>query len=431
MNTLIDITTLHRIGEILKSNKNEKVRATDVVALLHFMELILFSEYIYYVRIENDKTFPKTEETFNLLSKYGCIPKNKANHDILKPIYSNSTEYYNYSSHAAINCANIINTLNQESFFSSIPFYFDEASQPTGVTVNNFFNLIKSKVDEESKSKEALLEKVKNDVANGTIESMVLGNDVLHSQLKAFYQKPNPQLDLVFRTLFRLKINENIAKHRNCIYSPAPQRARFDQLIHNSILSDVNRSILEIRDELSIRKLFDGVLSEFLNNEKLPLPAIAIGILLKSNRKEPIELLQWINRYRTENNDITEVREYISQIELANISGDYKKQRDAKDKIDILMKEVKNKINEQFMNSIMRTSSKGLLNLIGVSFENEISDEELNNFTKLFRLRKHKENLPVNFLSMTTENLLSESELGAWITKSFNRNIYYKNNSLA
>ena len=426
MNTLIDITSLHRIGKILDSKKQETVRATDVVALLHFIELILFSDNIYYVKIDNDKTSFETVHTINKLIKYGCIPKNKLGKLILQPLHSNHIEYFEYSKNAAYESANIINTLNQENFFNNIPFYFDEASQPKGITVNNIFNILNSKKNQLYKSEDYAIEMIKNDVANGTIEAMIRNNPALSMQLQNLYKKPNKQFDLVFRTIFRIKINENIAKKAKCIYSPAPQRARFEQIMHNSIITNLNRSILELREELTLRKNIDGVLSEFTKNEKLPLPAIAMGVLMRTNKKEPIELLQWIQQYRQKDNEISEVRHYLSKLETTNINGDYHKKRKVKNNIEKIMKEVKSDINEQSIKSIFRTGIKGFLNFIGINFEQEISEDELDNLEKIFSLRKNKINIPVNFLSMTTENLLSEPELGAWLLKSFNRNIVYK-----
>ncbi len=424
MDALIDITTIHRIGKIIYSKENERVRAIDIVALLHFVELILFCDNIYFTQIEGEKTVPLTSKIIESLMKYGCIPKDNFNSCMLKPIKSKYDDHYDFHVVAANKCANILYTLKNDNLFKQLPKYFDCASQPDGVRIDNIYKLLESKDIHEPISNEFLLELIKDDFVLGSTKSILFSSRELQLQLKQLYKKPNFQYDYLFRTMFRIKANEAIANKFNCIYSPAPQRAIFDQIIYRSILSDMNKSILSIRNELGLRKYFDGVFKKYVISEEYPFPALVIGILLENKLNEPIEMLQWACKYREESNELNNIRMYINELERLNMTGNYSDQKNVKDNIKNVIYEVRQNLDNNFVKSIFRSSLKNFLSLINVNNDGNMTDEEIDNYLRLFRSKKYEKILPTNFLSIITNNLLSESELGAWLSSSLKREIY-------
>jgi len=354
MKSFVDNTTIHSIHRILDLyNKSKPIRQIDAITLLHFTEQILFSEKMEVSTFETSEIYDVTQNTFYMLEKLGCINSSE-NNKILELKDFTNEEY----SKACINAAPIIQedlqTLDKESLklFCKLA---DESSRPIRKDISVLDKWLykpwnKQKIDD-------VIEKALDKKAMGAFDYTMASNQGLHHQFLTLTKEVKksselPQILNFISIFFRVAINQQLAKTRNSIYSPAPQRANAiqstDKLFRHSISKIIEDQVRKEKIAFP-SKLIDKIQKD----EILPLPLFAIHFLRKEKIKNPIELLESASILRNDK-EVKEIRNWLSKWELLYGSNDLNERKKSIDKLNEISNFLNIKNDKPYFYNIFR-----------------------------------------------------------------------------
>jgi hypothetical protein len=353
MKTLIDNTLLHRIYTILQTEQsNSPIRLIDAIALLHFVEHIMFTDEME-VALSGDKTIAfNSQSAVDLLTKRGYIVGEDSIRflsllDFSEQDYASACEDAIPAIIADLGC------LNKDDLQKCVRFA-DDAAKPKGMgspQTEKWFQREWSSQERFTLKEENLSQKV-----HGVVDYAVCSSDSLYQQLRML----NPflsgasqefqSLDIIFRTA----INQSLASRRKDYYSPAPQRAN---VIHqNEIVfrQALTREISLIVSSIKRKPVLE-MLEEIQENEVLPLPLLGIHFLKKANISGRLGILETARKLR-DDPEVKAIRKWMNEWEANYSANDEQKRKKAKQQLEELVRdlEIDHGIKKHEIKSIIR-----------------------------------------------------------------------------
>jgi len=417
MRAFLDNTGVHRIYTIINSPHNSApIREVDAVALLHFAEHILFADTLEISEFESDKTREITNKTIELLKGLGCI-EDSNNKTFLSTVDFTENDYAKACILAAPKIQEDIQTLNPEILVKYCSLA-DEATKPIGITTSVLDKWITQEWPKQKR------EEIRNSAldlkAKGAYDYILASNDGLFHQFKALTEGIKnsaklSQITLYFDVFFRIAINEELARQRKGIYTPAPQRAKVvnesDQMFRYAICKEIEKKI----SDSSIK--FPSKLLEKIKREQiLPIPMFAIHFLRNKKIKSPISMLECAGKLR-ETPELEDLRKWLTKWENLYGSTNIKAREKALQKLkeieaDLSLAQEKWPLFSVFRGDISHAPDGT------TSFGFDFSDMG-NLLAKLFTKFSRRK----IFLSMLHKEFSIEKEIGADINRLIGRAI--------
>lgn len=335
MQALIDNTTLHAVKRTLDSYEDDrKILQADALTLLHFAEHIMFAEKMEVSTFEIPKIREVTEETVDKLNSIGCLTPDGNKSLLLEQREFTDEEYAAACMKAAGKIQEDLTTLTKETLNEAI-LLADKSTRPIRADVailDKWVNKKWSRSERELVLKNSLSKK-----AVGAFDYTMACSDGLFEQFKIFIKKyrKTKYLDRILKVTgiyFRIAINQELAKFRHAIYSPAPQRANVimvsDKLFRHAVSKEIEGSITNQAESKFTSKLIQKIQDE----EVLPLPIFAIYYLRQKKIKGPNQLLECARKLRDEK-DVLKLRSWFSKWEDLYASAHYDEKEKAKNEL--------------------------------------------------------------------------------------------------
>ena len=337
MRLLVDNTLIHRVGNVLDSNKGSAIQPVDALAIFHFAEHILFSEEIVACNFENVGSY---ERTFQLIEKLqlegvGMVESGA-------PLVSMETvfeeEYAELCREAAWSSLEDF-LLFKPSDLDHLSKLVNQSSIPDNIKIPSIGNWI----CEKHVAMTAPEDVIGSIAQSGTshIEYLLLSCRPLINKLREIESSLggfSPLHSAVILVVLRIHVNQELAKRRSCIYSPAPQRARV-----SASSGFLFRQRLEYEIEKTVSNLTASQPSKLLQELKaldtLPLPLFAMFALRNSKATSPFSILEEA-RLQRENKDIKRVRSWLKKWETKLSSENTDERLSALQEIDKWREEI-------------------------------------------------------------------------------------------
>jgi hypothetical protein len=312
MKTLIDNTLLHSIGAVVGSRRSPSV-AREIggqMAIFHFAEHLLFADEMEYISFSLPEIREISANVTDQLYKRGYTV-GEHGESILQMIEYSNEEYASACEAAA---PMIIADLESPEIIPTLK----KAGRLTIDTdaIGKWLTKDSSEEDREGLKENSLSQK-----ATGAFDYTVSIDDVLFRKLQEVgsevkgnrTDKANAARGISI--LFRTAINQALALQRNAYYSPAPQRAGIiyesDRLFRHALSKTIQKVVAPIR-ELHSRK----ILEKLQEDEKIPLPMLAIHFLRKAKVRHPEGLLEAARKMR-DDPEVKSIRRWLNKWEDA------------------------------------------------------------------------------------------------------------------
>lgn len=432
MRVLLDITSIHRVGHVITSEKGGRVLPVDAVALLHLAEISLFCDSATYISFDNAIIADRTQEVIDTLLRNECLPRLETvqEHEavtatpLIKPTDIDIRTYADCCQAGAMAVASmLLSGWLARDRLRTMAESINEASRPDHATVDCIGDIIGqpcSATEREEKAERELHQRK----ADGAVTYMILASDPLYEALVRSENdggQYSTAENEMLRSIMRIFLNREIAKHCKAVYSPAPQRARTDELVERSFRHKVDGLLWQTASKMKRGTSYVGLMEEIAKSETLPLPALAIGYLQRDQEKGPLGLLRSAARCRASNlDDLDKVRSWLRKWEDAESSHDTENLTKAADELRRREKELRVDTGLDKPESILRMSLETLL----LYLKGKPPEEPLmQRAHDLIAERLNRRSEIRSFLSLITRGLDSEKDLGKWLLAAINRTI--------
>jgi len=408
MLTLLDNTLIHRIGVVLESPAGAVVQESDILAVFHLVEHILFSEGLSVSTFERSETQERTAAIAEGLSSVGVSAQ-------LLTLTPFSRETYADACRAASwTILDHLVDLSAEDLRKTGKLA-DESARPSGMLPWPF-HLVES-MDEET-----------NNASDGELWGSgafryTLRNKALHSRLLKL-NEDSALFDsfqiAALTALFRININQELARGQSSLYAPAPQRARLGFRFDGLIRYRIER----LMEDLAIQRLPDpltSLIGRLHRLDSLPLPALAIHFLRDSSAQSPQELIEAACKARS-TPGVIKVRKWLTDWEAKMASADPTERLTALNMLESWAADLKSILSPDNP-SVIASLRPG----ISVEFDQLSGNPSVaadfgdwgEPVARLRRLLKRDR----RFLAAVSTELATDTSLGAFLLRSINRTV--------
>jgi hypothetical protein len=340
MNAFVDNTGIHRVFTLIRPQGRAKpIRKVDALALLQLAEHLLFSEEIRVSTFEWPQTCEITHQAIERLRATGCIDESESGIS-LQQVDFTETEYGEACKAAAPRIQEVLQT-SDLSALGRASRLVGEATRPIKIASPMLGKWLERSVSK--KHRESMLSRSSIKNAAGAFDFTICTDPSLYSQMRVTASKikgakQRHEIGAFLEVLFRVAINEQLARIKTSYYSPAPQRAKTVHMAAQ-VTEYAFRSALErvIDDEIRGRgAYFASKLLEAMHELKtLPFPMFVIHYLREARPrpKTPLGMLEAARKIR-DNPEVREIRQWVNKWELISGAGDPKKREKAKKELD-------------------------------------------------------------------------------------------------
>lgn len=250
MNTFLDNTGLQRLLLFLDKER-QAVSPSDVLAVLHFAENLMFSDGMLVSTFEIPEILENTAKTLQLLHDLDCIASLDGR-TLLHPQHFTDQEYGEVCIRAASKIQEDLTALNPKRL-EEIAARVGDGIQPLGMSKSPIERWLQSdfRPDELAEIRATSLERK----ARGAYDFTLASCEALREQLSivTFGLRASSRLSqvaLFLGVFFRVAINEELAAAKEATYTPAPGRARAicetDQLFRLAVERKISERVVEI-----------------------------------------------------------------------------------------------------------------------------------------------------------------------------------------
>lgn len=405
MKTLLDNTLIHRIGVVLESPVGAIINEQDVLAIFHFVEHILFSDGLSVSTFERSETQERTAAIVAALSTEGV------SEELLRLVPFSVEKYAAACESASWSILDELVDLSPADL-RQIGKLADESARPSGISPWPFHlvgNLSDDKNSPELWGSGAFLYTLRNEALRSRLLKLNEESALFDSHQIA-----------ALTALFRVKINQELARLESSLYAPAPQRARlsfsFDVLMRYRIERLIGDLALH-RKQDSLRSLLDRL----HRLDSLPLPALAIHFLRESRVHSPQELVEAACKARSTSN-VTWVRGWLGEWEGKLASDDPEVRLSALNMLESWSSDLSSILSPN-TSSVLASLRPGISVEIdqlsgNPSLAAEVGDwgEPLARLRRLLRRDRR-------FLAAVSSELATDTALGAFLLRSINRTL--------
>jgi hypothetical protein len=219
---------------------------------------------------------------------------------------------------------------------------------------------------------------------------------------------------MLLDVVFRVTINEQLSKLRECTYAPAPQRAKVTYEVDHLFRHAVARMIQQTAK--GKRPLASRLIARIETVEQLPLPIFAIHFLGKKSVNSPLGLLDAARRLR-DSDEVISLRTWLTKYEKRYGSSSLELKEKALKEIDELKGSLHALDEDIDLFSVFRPKfSSGQDGSLGVSLD-------LSGFAVPVIKLLAKMSRRTVFLAAVKRELTADQELGARICRIVGRPI--------
>ncbi|MEY2506662.1 MAG: hypothetical protein QOH01_991 [Verrucomicrobiota bacterium] len=346
MNAFVDNTSIHRIFTMIRPQSRAKpIRKIDALALLQFAEHLLFSEGMTVSTFEWPQTCDITNRAIEVLTSAGCV--NAGMGISLRPVDFTDAEYAEACKAAAPRIQEVLQT-SKLSALKRASKLAGETTRPINIASPRLDMWLGENVGE--KRREIMLASSLSKKAAGAFDFTICADPNLYMQLRVTATKikearQRHDIASFLEVMFRVAINEQLARIKQSSYSPAPQRAKVvhvaEQLSEQSFRNALARTI---DDEIRGRGAqFASKLMEKLHELKtLPFPMFVLHYLREARPrpKTPLGLLETARNLR-EDSEVKEIRRWLNKWEIIYGAGNDNQREKAEKQLDSIANELK------------------------------------------------------------------------------------------
>lgn len=324
MRLLVDNTLVHRVGKVVDSGPEQSIRAVDAVALFHMAEHILFSDEVIVSSFERTSTCERTCEIIDALHSRGftALPDHRS---LVQVVDYADQQYTTAVSEAAWGVLDELSGISARQL-KKLGHMADEATRPGGIEVPSFDQWASEEFN--SRPDPERLGRLMSSRAEGAFELMILQCSPLLQRLRYLRREARHLSQLhsaALTVLLRLYVNQELARQRSVIYSPAPQRSLFasaSDLLYRQRLAKI---VVEKATDRGAAGLSPWV-ERVTRGNLLPLPVFAFHVLRDSDARSPQGLLSAARQMR-DDPEIVAVRSWLSKLEQWASSDDLKQRQ--------------------------------------------------------------------------------------------------------
>lgn len=344
---LLDNTGLHRIGYVLDQRPGAILRPIDGLALFHFAEHIMFSSSIVISNFETLSTFDTTHRIVESLENSGFTALNDS--QTMLSIESFTEESYDdASTKAAWRVLDELSTFD-EKMLKNLGTVADDATRPRNIPPYSLDDWLA--VDPSHDQLLNLINELRAKRAEGAFALMLLRCPPLRERLKFLLSKGRREKTFqiaALNAIMRVHINEELAKKKEAVYSPAPQRARVV-----SGANDLFRHQLEIYIQSLVKERYNAPASQALRSmmaiDRLPLPLFAFHELQGVTTKTPHAFLEAAHIARNKP-EVAYIRSWLTQWERIYSSENSAERSKALNELNNRKRELADYLSDQSVN---------------------------------------------------------------------------------
>jgi hypothetical protein len=340
MNAFVDNTGIHRIFTMIRpQSRTEPIRKVDALALLQFAEHLLFSEGMKVSTFEWSQTCEITNQVIEILMSAGCLDPLEAGIS-LQPVDFTEAEYAEACKTAGPRIQEVMQT-SELSALERASKLAGEASRPIDIASPKLEKWLESSVTEKQRKCMSAGSVIEN--AAGAYDFTICADPNLYAQLRVTARKiknatQRHRIASFLEVLFRVAINEQLARIKQSSYSPAPQRAKAIHVAEQVTEYAFRNALAKAIDD-EIRGRGAHFASKLLENmhelKTLPFPMFVIHYLreVRPRPKTPLGMLEAARKLR-DHPDVKEIRQWLNKWEIIHKAGNDNERQRAKKKLD-------------------------------------------------------------------------------------------------
>jgi hypothetical protein len=368
MKLLLDNTGLHRVRVVVATRDDQVVSLPDALALLHLAEHIMFSEAMFVSAFEEPSIKETTAEAVAHLIGHGCItlPDGKS----LLSIEDFSDSEYALACHGAANAIQEDLQLLDSDTIARAGRLADFSTKPLGLKGPAMEKWISRRwpIEERRGYADTALQFK----ARGAYDFILATHDPVYRLVQDLGQVTRKKgrffLAMLLDVIFRVAINEQLARLRNCTYAPAPQRANVthetDHLFRHALERMIQATSEDQKSRISSR-----LVRQIISHERLPLPMFALHFLATRTTGSPLDVLNAARELR-DVPEIVELRNWLGKWEALYNSADIVAREKALNQIRALQNSLQIISEPINLFSVFRPEfSTGQDGSVGVSFD--------------------------------------------------------------
>jgi hypothetical protein len=338
MINLIDNTTLHCLYRIISKKKNQSyvISTADLLTILHFAELIMFSDEMVVSSFSIPEVWGVTDQVINILKNEGWVDEGKNQDLLLSPINFSKEAYSNACDSAADDIEEFLKTCNNDKL-RQLGSLSNESSR---VEMKSKIPPILKWMTQEFKKNdlESIKSRALNKKAAGSYDYIISKNKNIYKTIKekSKYLNKNDLYSVsnAIGVIFRTYINEHLAglvntlKSKETFYSPAPQRGKIvykgNELFRLSLSNNIVEQIKKEKGNFQ-----DNWIELIQRDEKIPIPVFAICCLQEEYKKKRKKgnLITFFETARAlrDSRNIKSLRSYFNKFQTPQGMKDYVK----------------------------------------------------------------------------------------------------------
>jgi len=309
---LIDNTAIHRIGHVLDQKPGAILRPVDGLVLFHFAEHIMFSSKVVISNFESLSTFDTTSQIIASLENSGFTTFNEDRPMLFIESFTEES-YDDACTKAAWRVLDELSTFDAKTL-KNLGKAADDTTRPRNIPPAPLDDWLTIKPSPDHFL--SLINELRAKRAEGSFALMLLRCSPLRERLNSLLIKDRKDRSLqtaALNALMRVHVNEELAKKKDAVYSPAPQRARVV-----SGANDLFRHQLELFIQSLVKERYNAPASQALRSmmaiDRLPLPLFAFHELQGVNTKTPYAFLE-AARIARDKPEVAYIRSWLTQWE--------------------------------------------------------------------------------------------------------------------